>query len=68
MFFRVTMDGRLSLPMGSLIAAVNRMGNGFLVQGCDFGYNRSRGILIKASHGQVLNNTITHGWMAAVLV
>lgn len=67
-FYRVTLDRPVALPMGSLIAAANRMGNGFLVKGCDFGYNRSRGILIKASHGQVINNTITHGWMAGVLV
>jgi hypothetical protein len=67
-FFRVTLDRAMALPMGSLIAAANCEGNGFLVQGCNFGYNRSRGILIKASHGQVLNNTITHGWMAGVLV
>ena len=38
------------------------------MKGCDFGYNRSRGILIKASRGEVSGNTISHGWMAAVLV
>ena len=66
--YRVTLDREVRLPIGSLIAAASRLGNGFLVQGCDLGYNRSRGILIKAGHGQVLNNTITHGWMAGVLV
>ncbi len=30
--------------------------------------NRSRGILIKASRGEVTGNRITHGWMAGVLV
>ena len=54
--------------MGSAICSGNRSGNGFIVKGCDFGYNRSRGILIKASRGQVVGNKITHGWMAAVLV
>jgi hypothetical protein len=44
------------------------VGNGFVVKDCDFGYNRSRGILIKASRGQVTGNKIVHGWMAAVLV
>ena len=44
------------------------MGNGFAVKDCDFGYNRSRGILIKASQGEVSGNTIAHGWMAAILV
>ena len=67
-FYCLTLDREVTLPMGSLTASANRVGSGFLVKGCDFGYNRSRGILIKASHGQVLNNTITHGWMAGVLV
>ena len=67
-FYRLTLNREVALPMGSLIASANRVGNGFRVQGCDFGYNRSRGILIKASHGQVLDNKITHSWMAGVLV
>jgi hypothetical protein len=66
--YRVTLDRAVALPRGSLVAAANHLGNGFLVKGCDFGFNRSRGILIKASHGQVIDNTITQSWMAAVLV
>lgn len=67
-FYKLTLDRELALPMGTMVCAANRTGNGFLVKGCDFGFNRSRGILIKASHGQVVGNTLTHGWMAAVLV
>jgi hypothetical protein len=66
--YQVTLDRPTTLPPGSLIAAANHLGDGFLVKGCDFGYNRSRGILIKASHGQLIDNTITESWMAAVLV
>ena len=66
--FRVTLDHPVDLPMGSAICSGNRVGNGFAVRNCDFGYNRSRGILIKASRGEVSGNRITHGWMAAVLV
>lgn len=66
--FRLTLDREVRLPMGSAACSGNRVGNGFAVKDCDFGYNRSRGILIKASHGEVTGNTITHGWMAAVLV
>jgi hypothetical protein len=66
--FKVTLDRDVTLPMGSAICSGNRCGNDFVVKGCDFGYNRSRGILIKASRGQVVGNKITHGWMAAVLV
>lgn len=66
--YRVTMDREVSLPMGSLIASARRMGNGFLVQGCDFGHSRSRGILVKASDGKVIGNRLTENWGAAILV
>ncbi len=66
--FNVTLDHAVALPMGSLICSSLRVGNGFVVRGCDFGYNRSRGILIKASDGQVIGNRIAHSRMAAVLV
>jgi hypothetical protein len=67
-FFKITLARPVPLPMGSAVCSGRRVGNGFIVKGCDFGYNRSRGILIKASHGEVSGNTITHGWMAAVLI
>jgi parallel beta-helix repeat protein len=44
------------------------MGNGFTVEGCDFGYNRSRGILIKASHGKIFNNHLEGCEMSSILV
>ena len=66
--YKVTLDRDVELPMGSAICSGNRVGNGFVVKDCDFGYNRSRGILIKASRGQVTGNKIVHAWMAAVLV
>jgi hypothetical protein len=67
-FFKLTLDRAETLPAGSAVCSGKRVGNGFAVKGCDFGYNRSRGILIKASRGEVSGNTIAHGWMAAVLV
>lgn len=45
-----------------------RIGSGFVVKDCDFGHNRSRGILIKASKGEVSGNRIVKSRMAAVLV
>lgn len=66
--WKVTLDRAVELPRGSLIASASRMGNGFLVQGCDFGYNRSRGIIIKASDGKVIDNKLTENWMPAILV
>jgi len=66
--FKVTLDRAVPLPMGSGVCSGNRVGNGCVVKGCDFGYNRSRGIIIKASHAKVIGNTITRSWMTAVLV
>lgn len=64
----ITLDSDVSLPMGSVIASTAHTGNGFLVKDCDFGFNRSRGILIKASNGKVTGNKITSSRMAAILV
>ncbi len=66
--YTVTLDREVNLPMGSVIASTMRVGNGFRVEDCDFGFNRSRGILIKASNGTVKNNRLSGNWMSAVLV
>ncbi|HEY3324300.1 MAG TPA: right-handed parallel beta-helix repeat-containing protein [Planctomycetota bacterium] len=67
-FYKLTLDRTVPLAMGAMVCSANRMGNGFVVKDCDFGFNRSRGILIKASRGEVSGNKITRSWMAAVLV
>jgi hypothetical protein len=64
----LTLDRAVDLSMGSVVASTRHTGNGFLVKDCDFGFNRSRGILIKGSNGQVINNRLTGCWMASVLV
>ncbi len=66
--YRVTLDRAVDLSMGSLICSTERVGNGFEVRGCDFGFNRSRGILIKASNGRVVGNTVAGSWMEAIKV
>ena len=66
--YKVTLDRVVDLPIGSLICSTERIGNGFVVQGCAFGFNRSRGILIKASNGRVTGNTIEGSWMEAIKV
>jgi hypothetical protein len=66
--YAITLDRQVDLPMGSVIASMNHTGNGFLVEGCDFGYNRSRGILIKGSNGRVANNRLHGNWGPAILV
>eukprot|EP00977_Amphora_coffeiformis_P002228 scaffold425_cov175-Amphora_coffeaeformis.AAC.87 len=62
----VEIDRSVNLPMGSLIAAANRIGNGFNVTGGDFGFNRSRGILVKGSHGVIANNKVRGSVMMAI--
>jgi hypothetical protein len=67
-FHTLTLDREITLPAGSAVCCPLRVGNGFAVKDCDFGHNRSRGILIKASKGEVSGNRITNSRMAAVLV
>lgn len=66
--YRVTLDRPVDLGRGAVLAATNRMGNGFRIDGCDLGYNRSRGILVKASHGVIANNTIQGSWGEGIMI
>lgn len=66
--WRVTLDRPAEAPRGCLIGAANRMGSGFRVVGCHFGFNRSRGILIKASRGLISGNSLEGCWGAAIKV
>jgi hypothetical protein len=56
--FRVTFDRTPDVGLGAVVAATDRIGNGFLVEDCTFGHNRSRAVLIKASDGLVIGNTL----------
>ncbi len=67
-FYTLTLDREIVIPDGSAVCNPFRTGNGFMVKDCDFGHNRSRGILIKASKGEVTGNRIVKSRMAAVLV
>jgi hypothetical protein len=66
--YTLTLDREVSLAAGSAVCCPLRLGHGFAVKDCDFGDNRSRGILIKASKGEVSGNRIINSRMAAVLV
>ncbi len=66
--YAITLDREVEIPRGSVIASMNHMGNGFLVQNCDFGMNRSRGILIKGSQGALIDNRLHGNWGSAILV
>lgn len=66
--YRVTLDRSVQLERGSVLGAMNRMGNGFRIEGCELGHNRSRGILVKASHGVITDNTIQGCWGEAIMI
>jgi len=58
----------VTLERGALIAASNRLGNGFRIVDCVLGHNRSRGILVKASRGTITGNSISASWLTGILV
>ena len=62
----VTLDRPVDLPMGSVIASANRIGNGFEVKNCIIGPNRSRGILVKASDGVISGNRLVGNRLDAI--
>ena len=64
--YYVTLNSSVSLPIGSLIASANRIGNGFEVKDCFIGPNRSRGILVKASNGIISGNRLLDNWGQAI--
>jgi hypothetical protein len=66
--FHIALDRAEPLSFGALIGAVGRMGNGFVVRGCRFGHNRSRGLVIKASQGSIAHNEFTENWMEAIKI
>ncbi|QTN33914.1 right-handed parallel beta-helix repeat-containing protein [Akkermansiaceae bacterium] len=67
-FYTLTLDREVVLPDASAVCNPLRLGSGFAIKDCDFGHNRSRGILIKASDGEITGNRIIGSRMAAVLV
>jgi hypothetical protein len=66
--FTVTLDREVAMARGGILCSTRRVGNNFVVRNCNFGFNRSRGILIKASHGEISGNRMEGCWMSAILV
>lgn len=64
--FIMEIDQTVDLPMGSVIASANRVGNGFEIVDCIAGPNRSRGIIAKASNGTIANNQCISNWGMAI--
>lgn len=53
---------------GSLLQAVDRLPKDFAVIDNRFGYNRSRGILVKGANGKITGNIIEETWDYAIEV
>ena len=66
--YRVTFDHPVALIWFSVAASTQAIGNGFAVKNCSFGHNRSRGILIKASNGEISGNTVEESWMQGISI
>jgi hypothetical protein len=68
MAYEVELNENVSLEFGSAVCSANRIGNGFRVINCDLGFNRSRGILVKAGDGLIQGNRIDSCWMESIKV
>jgi len=66
--YDIELDEPESVPPGTLICSANRIGNGFGIRNCRLGFNRSRGILVKAGHGEIRDNHIEGSVMTAILI
>lgn len=62
------LDREVALDPGAIVASENRMGNGFAVKNSTFGNLRSRGILIKASNGEISGNKLINTQMEAIKI
>jgi len=66
--FTITLDREVAMARGAILCSTRRLGNDFAVRDCHFGFNRSRGILIKASRGEITGNRMEGCRMSAILV
>ena len=66
--FNVTLDAPITVSPGSYICSADAIANGFAVENCDVGHNRSRGILVKAGGGRIANNHVVGSAMTAIMI
>lgn len=66
--YEIQIDTPVEMEPGGVIGSLNRMGNGFVIRGCEFGFIRSRGILVKASNGLIEDNLLDHCGMQGIKV
>ena len=66
--YEVVLDRPVDLEMGSVIGSRDRVGSGFQIIDCVMEYNRSRGVIVKASDGEIRGNRFAGNWGEAILV
>lgn len=66
--YLIELDRSVAVEPGSIICSRDRVGDHFKIINCHFSRNRSRGILVKASGGEIRDTVIEHCGMAAFLI
>lgn len=67
--YRLVLDAEAEgVGRGTLICDADGIGSGFSIRNCRLGWNRSRGILVKAGRGEITGNEITGAVMTGILV
>jgi hypothetical protein len=66
--YALELDRKISVEPGAIICSRNRVGDGFRIIDCHFSRNRSRGVLVKASGGEIRNTTVEHCGMTGFLI
>lgn len=56
--YEIKLDRSADIPFASIICSMNRRGDGFAVKDCWFGDNRSKGIMVKGSNGEISGNRV----------
>lgn len=67
--YRIVLDEPVEgVERGTMVCDADGIGNGFAIRHCRLGHNRSRGILVKASRGEITDNEIIGAVMTSILV
>ena len=66
--YELTLKTTMNVDSGDNVYALNRVGNGFIVKNNKIGLTRARGILVKASDGEITGNRIDGCELGGIIV
>ena len=66
--YELTLKTNMDVGSGGNVYALNRIGNGFVVKNNKVGFTRARGLLIKASEGEITGNIIDGCELGGIIV